>query len=71
MQKYEPAYQLDQSDEQLTSKEIFDRIINVTGDFDFTIMQVAEYMEKSGFVFEYIFDEFKWLLKTKQFSKTL
>lgn len=52
-----------EADEYYSTKEIYDRIIDITGDMELTYSQVYEMLELSGFTYDYVMGEFKWLLK--------
>lgn len=62
-QHFQPAYSIMEADEYYSTKEIYDRIIDITGDMELTYSQVYEMLELSGFTYDYVMGEFKWLLK--------
>jgi hypothetical protein len=62
-QHFEPAYTLKESEEQLSTEEIFDKFNELTHDPELTIDQIYDLMEEKGFRYDYVMDSFKWLLK--------
>jgi len=62
-QHYQPAYTIYESDEQYSTGEIYSRIQSLTGDDELTTAQVYEMLEQSGYSFDFVMGEYKWLLK--------
>lgn len=62
-QHFEPAYTLKESDEQLSTEEIFEKFNDLTYDPELTIDKIHALMEENGFRYDYVMDRFKWLLK--------
>jgi hypothetical protein len=62
-QHFEPAYALKESDEQLSTEEIFEKFNKLTFDPELTIDVIHDLMEENGFRYDYVMDSFKWLLK--------
>lgn len=62
-QHFQPAYSVMEADEYYSTKEIHDRITDITGDPLLTYGEVYEILELSGFTYDYVMGEFKWLLK--------
>lgn len=65
LQHFEPAYKIEESDEQLTTSDVMERFQKLTGDTELTIEIVYDILIDNGFVYDYVLDEFKWLLKIK------
>lgn len=65
-QHFQPAYSVIEADEYYSTKEIYDRIIDITGHMELTHSQVYEMLELSGFTYDYVMGEFKWLMKIIQ-----
>jgi len=66
-QHFQPAYSVIDADEYFSTKEVYDRIIDITGDMDLTYVEVYTILEQSGFTYDYVMGEFKWLLKCINF----
>ena len=62
-QHFQPAYSIMESDEYYSTKEIYDRIIDLTGDMELTHAEVYLLLEQAGFTYDYVMGEYKWLLK--------
>lgn len=65
LQHFEPAYKVEESDEQLSTSDIFNRFWNLTGDPELTLNLIHTILTERGFVYDYVLDEFRWLLKIK------
>jgi hypothetical protein len=65
LQHFEPAGDLSESDEQLTTEQIYEKINSFYPDAEFGMDDLFKKLEETGFKFEWIQDEFKWLLKEK------
>lgn len=62
-QHFQPATNLKESDEQMTTEEIFDKFVELSYDEALTLPMIQELMTSNGFVYDYVLDGFKWLLK--------
>jgi hypothetical protein len=65
---YAPAANFADSDEQMTTRAIFDRFRDLTYDKSLKIDKFYDLMEQNGFQFIYFLDEFTWLLKINDSS---
>lgn len=65
LQHFAPAYTIEESDEQFSTEEIFDRFLDITGDPELTRKMIHDLMRENGFVYDYVIDRFKWLIKVK------
>lgn len=66
---FSPATTFEDSDEQLTTKNIFDQFRNLTYDKSLKIDIMYDLMQENGFQFIYFLDEFVWLLKINKSLK--
>ena len=62
---FAPAENLEESDEQMTTQEIFDKIEDLLKDEEITISSIHEALIESGYIYDYVMDSFKWLLRYK------
>lgn len=62
-QHFAPAYTLQESEEQLTTQELYDKFMNLTYDPGFTVDLMHDLLTENGFRYDYIMDEFRWLLR--------
>lgn len=62
-QHFQPAYTLDESDEQLTTMEVYEKILKLTLDPEVQPDMVHDLLLQSGFQYDYIMDEYRWLFK--------
>jgi hypothetical protein len=62
-QHYLPAANINESDEQLTTSEIWDKLWELFHDDKITNDEIYELMKEHGFIYIYHLDGFKWLLK--------
>jgi hypothetical protein len=62
---FEPAASLSESDEQMTTEQIYEKINSFYPDAEFGMDDLFKHLEEAGFKFEWVQDEFKWLLKEK------
>lgn len=62
-QHFEPAYTLQESDEQLTTTEVYEKLLKLTLSAEITPEVVHDLLIESGFTYDYIIDEYRWLFK--------
>lgn len=62
---YKPALTLTDSDEQLTSTEILERLNSLLSDNTIGNNDIYSLMKESGYIYKVVFSEFKWLLKIR------
>lgn len=62
-QHFTPAYCIHETDEFLSTEEIFHRFNRLAADPELTTQMVHDWMVENGFRYDYIMDEFRWLLK--------
>lgn len=62
-QHYLPAANINESDEQLTTDEIWDKLQELFHDDYITNETVYKLMKEHGFIYAYHLECFKWLLK--------
>lgn len=60
---FSPAASFEESDERMTTEDIFDKFFELSHDKSLKIAQIQELMEKNGFRFDYYLDGFVWPLK--------
>lgn len=65
LQHFEPAASLAETDEQMTTEQIYEKINSFYPEADFGMDDLFKKLEEEGFKFEWVQDEFKWLLKEK------
>jgi hypothetical protein len=65
LQHFEPATSLSEADEQMTTEQIYEKINSFYPEADFGMDDLFKKLEEEGFKFEWVQDEFKWLLKEK------
>jgi len=65
MKQYQPAESIMESDEQLTTFEIMNNLVSHIGKKGVNLRSVYEKLQENGFQYEYVGNNFLWLLKIK------
>jgi hypothetical protein len=64
--RFQPATSFDDSDEQFTTTEILEKFKEIVGEESVTNQIIIENFKKAGYFYDYVLDEFRWLLKIKK-----
>lgn len=64
--RFQPTTSLDDSDEQFTTTEILEKFKEIVGEESVTNQIIIENLKKAGYIYDYVLDEFRWLLKIKK-----
>lgn len=61
-----PAENVEESNEQLTTREILEKFTGLLGDNELDAELMYDLLTQHGFIFDYFMDEFRWLIKTEE-----
>lgn len=61
-----PVESVSESDEQMTTQEILDKFQELMGVDMIDYKQMYDLLTAHGFIYDYVIDGFKWLIKTAE-----